>query len=82
MLVSAGAGKNLLLSLDQLGAMLRTLPVLRCLTVEHNPLCQAGEDGSYRAWLCARLPRLLYLDHRRVGAEEVQAAQELYQVGG
>lgn len=62
-------------------APLRRLLALRVLTVvEGNPL---GTDaGAACSWLLAHLPRLLYLDHCLVGAEERRVAVDLHMVGG
>ncbi|CAL4060989.1 unnamed protein product, partial [Meganyctiphanes norvegica] len=54
--------------------VLRYLGDLASLTLNQNPLC----DERYPAFVLAHLPRLDYLDHRRVTQEALADAQNVY----
>lgn len=47
---------------------LRKFPRLTCLNLSGNPLC---DDNEYESLVIAHLPRLKFLDYRRVAEDTV-----------
>ncbi|EGD78774.1 hypothetical protein PTSG_11782 [Salpingoeca rosetta] len=70
-------GDNLLPSLEEAPIVyLRRFPKLQCLNLAGNPLC---DDEQYEAYVVAHLPKLKFLDYRRVAEDTRRAALITYQ---